>query len=90
MKILAFLIDFFLGFFGNYQISGFEKKVEGNVGGYVATGKTNFENYPMTFIEKGLYDTYGKMLFMHGAVVPEYLEEYQGDVEGIMESFKIW
>ena len=74
----------------DYEVGDFVSGVEGNTAGYMATGRTRMGGKEMVFMEKGLFDSYGKTLLMHGAALPEKTGEYESVLVGIMDSFKVW
>jgi hypothetical protein len=74
----------------SYQLSNYVSSVEGTRAGYMATGRTKMGDKEMAFLEKGLYGSFGKVLLMHAAVVPERLGEYESVVSGVMDSFEVW
>jgi len=71
------------------NVDNFEKSVQGEVGGYLATGSETFNGITVNFQERGLFGTTGKILLFHGAVVPEYMNNYGAAITQIIDSFKL-
>jgi len=73
----------------NGTVDKFESGIEGEVGGYLATGTETFNDFTVKFQERGLFGTNGKILLFHGVVVPEYMSQYSSVVTKIIESFQL-
>jgi hypothetical protein len=73
----------------DYLISDFIPVFEETRSGYTAFGRTKMGGQAMMFFEKGLFDSSGKTLLMHGAALPEKFDEYDSILVEIEKSFKI-
>lgn len=69
----------------------FQGKVEGNLGGFGATGAMEIAGVAYQFLERGLLSTNGRVLIMRGAVDAKSVdvETLSQDVRKIMDSFEV-
>jgi len=71
------------------RIDNFEKTIQDDIGGYIATGVETFDNFTVVFQERGLFGTTGKIILFHGAVVPDFANDYDDVITQIIESFQL-
>lgn len=78
----------------NEMLKGFQSKMEGNIGGFEASGFMLISDVQYQFLERGLLATNGRVLIVRGAVntsetslTQEEFDAYVSTVKQVMDSF---
>jgi len=79
----------------NEQLEKFQSKIQGEIGGFEATGLMLVNDVQYRFLERGLLATNGRVLIMRGSVsnaedviTQEEFEELSATVRKILDSFR--
>ncbi|MBI2617239.1 hypothetical protein HYW55_03845 [Candidatus Gottesmanbacteria bacterium] len=73
----------------NLKVAKFTDNVEGNIGGFIATGEQIINGETYIFENRGLLATNGRILIFHGNIKVDKKQEYTDTISKIMESFSL-